>query len=151
MEDGRTAEAYCSSAFLRMDEARSAPAHLVRRYHGLPTFMTMPSVKVGFMVHPMSEDLEEYIDPPENPERSNSGFFRGMNENQATQMFIFWSNRIKGWALDQISRVPGCTPEALQRTQVALQFLSSGDRQSAEYADFTTWCKQRSIEPMVAS
>jgi hypothetical protein len=53
----------------------------------LPTFMTVPSVKVGFMVHPMSEDLEEYIDPPENPKRSNSGFFRGMDENQATQMF----------------------------------------------------------------
>jgi hypothetical protein len=115
----------------------------------LPTFMTMPSVKVGFMVHPMSEDLEEYIDPPENPKRSNSGFFRGMDENQATEMFIFWSNRIKGWTLDQISGVPGCTPEALQRTQVALQFLASGDRQSPEYADFTKWCRQRSIEPMV--
>jgi hypothetical protein len=116
----------------------------------LSAFLTMPSVKVGLMVHPMSEDLEEYIDPPEDPRRSNSGFFRGMDENQATQMFIFWSNRIKAWALDQISQLPGATAEALQRTQVAMQFLSSGDRQSAEYAEFTAWCRQRSVKSMVA-
>jgi hypothetical protein len=116
----------------------------------LSAFLTLPSVKTGLMLHPMSEALEEYIDPPENPKRSSNGFFRGMDENQAIRMFISWSNGIKAWALDQMSRVPGATAESLNRAQVAMQFLSSGDRQSAEYVDFTNWCRQRSVEPIVA-